>query len=303
MHPLVPQQVGTWSEQQKTEVVPSGATLRDWSRAFAGLDPALAAEVPYYEFDPKTLEPTRAMDFLPGVTKLEVLGWFVAGLVALWAAVNQPWLPPIGYLPALLLGALVGFGVSFGVRWLIGNHESASETDPMTVPRIVERIEELPPAAEPQPPLDPPGDAVARVKEAYGALLLDVVYRIESPALFDGAEPTTRRFVIALATWDDTPQDERTAAQSAEVAAAFESARVNAEHLGLNHLPIDKRETGRRLLSATRIATDDDSPAGERDAARRRVVDLIDALALYYLPRVDAAAPGLIGAPRQVEAT
>ncbi len=80
----------------------------------------------------------------------------------------------------------------------------------------------------------------------------------------------------------------------------FASARARAEELGLVHLPETARDPARRAAKAAATALAG-GPEPERDAARRRVAEILGSLALYYLPPIDATAPALIGARRQIE--
>ena len=152
---------------------------------------------------------------------------------------------------------------------------------------------------QPSRPAGPtPGERVAVVRAAYGELLSDVVYRIENSALFDGAVPPTADFQVALAVWDETSPDAEALARDVET--TFASARARAEELGLGHLPETARGPARRATKAAQAALAD-GPEPEREAARRRVAEILGSLALYYLPPIDPAAPALIGARRQIE--
>ncbi|MDO5677690.1 MAG: hypothetical protein Q4G35_09330 [Propionibacteriaceae bacterium] len=143
-----------------------------------------------------------------------------------------------------------------------------------------------------------PRSRVDLVKERFGALQGDIVYRIENSALFDAAVPQTQRFELALMAWDEMSPD--VAALAAEVEAAFAEARAHAEDVGLDHLPETARDPGRRAARAAHTALHGDSE-GEREAARRRVAEILRSLALYYLPPVDTSAPRLIGQRKQIE--
>lgn len=143
-----------------------------------------------------------------------------------------------------------------------------------------------------------PRSRVDLVKERYGRLHSDVVYRIENSALFDGAVPQTQRFELALLAWDEAAPNAAQLATEAE--ASFDEARRHAERLGLEHLPETARDTGRRAARAAHTALHADN-AGEREAARTRVAELLGSLALYYLPPVDPSAPQLLGERKQIE--
>lgn len=128
---------------------------------------------------------------------------------------------------------------------------------------------------------------VEDVKEEYGRLLTDLPYRVANPALFDAACPTTEVLTLALFEWDSTwarLDDEERGALASRVVAAFHAARHHAERVGMNHLPPDTRDDARRALGALRIATASTGSPAERTAALEQAVELLDDLALYYLP-------------------
>ena len=142
---------------------------------------------------------------------------------------------------------------------------------------------------------------VDAAKETYGALLSDVAYRIENSALFDNAVPESKEFQLRLMQWDDqiAHLDQPGVGGAAldalarEVALAFDTARANAERLGLSHLPLTARRTARQAIKASALART--SPTeGERAAARDKVAKLLSRLALYYLPS-PRSAPLLLG--------
>ncbi|NLE17603.1 MAG: hypothetical protein GX632_03565 [Propioniciclava sp.] len=142
-----------------------------------------------------------------------------------------------------------------------------------------------------------PAERVAVVTAAYGALLGDIVYRIENSALFDAAVEQTQRFQLALVAWE--PEAGEAGALASEVEESFAAARRHAESLGLAHLPETARDPARRAVHAAGIALATDQP-GERAASARRAADLLRSLALYYLPVVDPDAPSLVGARREL---
>ncbi|MDF1488468.1 hypothetical protein [Tessaracoccus caeni] len=128
---------------------------------------------------------------------------------------------------------------------------------------------------------------VAEVRESYGRMLGDIAYRIENAALFDSAVPLTKQFDTALALWADvtdaTPEDEAVRRASL-VKVTFETARANAETLGLAHLPQTARDPARRAAGAARLAARSTNDA-ERETATAQVVQILGSLALYYLPK------------------
>ncbi|HJE51473.1 MAG TPA: hypothetical protein K8V15_05775 [Tessaracoccus flavescens] len=147
------------------------------------------------------------------------------------------------------------------------------------------------------PPLQEEFD-VDDVKEEYGKLLSDIVYRIENPALFDAQEPVSKAFTLALLQWDNndgvaTPDERRALAH--RVRATFTAAKANAERLGMDHLPEVARAKARTALKAAVVAADKSAPEPERETALRRAVAILDDLALYYLPTGSDARKAITG--------
>lgn len=143
---------------------------------------------------------------------------------------------------------------------------------------------------------------VAEIKESYGALLTDVVYRIENSALFDNAVPESKEFQLELMRWDDN-QAHLSAGELQElarsVALAFDTARANAERVGLKHLPLTARRTAHQARKAATLARSAPTE-GEREAARAKVAKLLARLGLYYLPAPRKAPLLLGGQPAQL---
>ncbi|NLE17604.1 MAG: hypothetical protein GX632_03570 [Propioniciclava sp.] len=131
---------------------------------------------------------------------------------------------------------------------------------------------------------------VDAVKQEYGRLRGDLVYRIENAALFDPAVPLTRQFETALVLWDDvdaaTPSAEVTR-RAGLVQVSFETARAHAETVGVAHLPLQARADAERAAKAARLARATASEA-ERRTALDRVTRILRSLVLYYLPDPDA---------------
>lgn len=143
-----------------------------------------------------------------------------------------------------------------------------------------------------------PAERVGVVKARYGAKLSDIVYRIENSALFDPSVPETQRFQVALLAWDENSPDAEHLAD--EVERAFDEALRTAEKRGLDHLPETARDPARRAAKAATVAVSDAPPA-EREAAAKRVAEILNSLALFYLPVVDPSTPSLIGRRREIE--
>ena len=127
---------------------------------------------------------------------------------------------------------------------------------------------------------------VADVRALYGRMLSDVAYRIENSALFDHAVATTNDFETALTLWsdvtDDTPASE-VVRLAAVVKVTFDTARAQAETVGLGHLPERVRAEGRRAASIARLAANAGTD-GERAAAQEQLTRILASLSLYYLP-------------------
>lgn len=126
---------------------------------------------------------------------------------------------------------------------------------------------------------------VASVRQAYGELRSDLVFRIEHPALFDPADPTTAAFERALAafTAHDGAGPGEVEERAARVEVAFNVALRHARRRGLRHVPANHRGDVRRAAKAARLAAGATTD-GERTASLRQVQRILDSLALYYLP-------------------
>lgn len=219
---------------------------------------------------------------------------------------------PIGIALALTVGlaspalggatgafwALPLAAAAFGLVWLIG-----VKPEPMRIlvpgdlhldaSNVVEyaRRRELGERPEQQNIRDRRASIHARVediKAEYGRLSTDVVYRIENSALFDSSEDATERFQAALIRWDTNPDDSVAVLEelAGEVEVSFAVAQDHAETVGLSHLPSQAQDAGRRASNAARLAQRA-TTEGERLASMRQVARILDALALYYLPRID----------------
>lgn len=128
---------------------------------------------------------------------------------------------------------------------------------------------------------------VDQIKEEFGRLGTDVVYRIENSALFDSSDPITERFQTALITWDTNTDETISTLEelAGDVEVSFAVAQDHAETVGMNHLPETARDAARRATNAARLA-ERASTEGERTASLRQVARILDSLALYYLPTI-----------------
>lgn len=138
---------------------------------------------------------------------------------------------------------------------------------------------------------------VHRIKEEFGELGTDIIYRIENSALFDNSDPVTARFQTALIAWDtyEGTDLERLDQLAGDVEITFSVAQDHAETMGLQHLPETARAQARRASSAVRLAQGA-ATEGERTASMHQAARILDALALYYLPTIDPETRA-IGAP------
>lgn len=135
------------------------------------------------------------------------------------------------------------------------------------------------------------GAAVEEIKTEYGRLLSDIVYRIENPALFDPLQEHAKRFTTALIRWD-TQQARLDGAElgtlAAEIRVAFETAKAHAESIGMDHIPLESREDASRALKSARLAMSTKN-ADERRAALKATRQILQSLAIYYLPNPEEA--------------
>lgn len=130
---------------------------------------------------------------------------------------------------------------------------------------------------------------VDEIKEEYGELLSDIVYRIDYPALFDTAVPATEQFQTALVRLDqagENPPLDTLESLVNDLEISYSVARDNAETLGARHLPEHARDDARRASKAARLAANAGTE-GERLASLAQVRRILGSLALYYLPTVD----------------
>lgn len=204
-------------------------------------------------------------------------------------------------VPWMLRSLLILLAVTSGVFWWDAEKKSQRYRQWMVGP--IQDDERTSLAELELPPLVEEAD-VDDVKAEYGKLLSDIVYRIEFPALFDPHEPTTKTFTLALLQWDNneglmTKDEMRDLA--ARVRASFQSAKANAERIGMRHFPTDAFDRANTALKAARLATDESTSQGERENALRQAVAILDELALYFLPSGAEARKAITGsAPLQL---
>ena len=254
--------------------VPAEATLAQFSLGFAQVRADHAGTVPQTRGLSAPVHPgwTLASAGLPALVVMWIVaGWEQAAIVALLILV----------LTLGLSALMQRFSHPAAPRVLDGGNDVL----PSEVARRISG--EVTSGPSPQ-------ERVDVVKDAYGALHGDIVYRIECSALFDPAVPSTQRFQLALLAWD--PSSPQAAELASEVEASFAEARSHAERLGWSHLPQTARDTAQRAAS---LALASDSP-GERRSAAASAAKLLASLRLHYLPVVDPGAPALLGERKQI---
>ena len=234
----------------------------------------------------------RRFLMVPGFTVPKWPHWLWAGLALLLAtitmavtlATDNPALFGLGFL--LTLGVPTWVASARKRVEILGQRRlGVTQTNIHAYALAVERGElwqgELPAGAVPSPTV-----LVERIQQQYAELRTDLVYRLENPALFDPAVPTTAAFEAALVDFADAPSLEA----AARVEVRFQVARRYAEQLGLRHVAAGQRKEVARAVKIARLATDAPSP-GERRAALLQLQRVLEPLALYYLPgRVDLPA-------------
>lgn len=212
--------------------------------------------------------------------------WMGAGVVVtvLLALLSQA---PVVLLPGLLvslIGLPLGAATIFRRASILGQ-----ERRRLTFHAVPDWARRLPPGEVPEPlpaePPPPPSERAERIRQEYGRLRTDLVYRLEHPALFDPAVPTTAAFEAALVEVADNP-DVQTVNK---LEVRFTLARQHAERVGLGHVAPELRGDVERAGKVARLAAEATS-RGERAAAMAQLQRLLDAVALYYLPgRADLA--------------
>lgn len=217
--------------------------------------------------------------------------WLTTGILAVGLVVTAIMDDPMPFV--LAFGVDVFVLVLFGF-WRRGTLRIRSVTSlPLNEHNIVQYAKarlagETPRGLPSTPRSDAIRSRVERIREQYGALRSDVVHRIDHPALFDGAAPTTAQFLGALAQFEQLPGtasiDELEAVAS-QVEVGFAVARQHAETVGIHHVPEHQRDDVRRASKAARLAAGA-ATEGERTAALEQLRRILGSLALHYLPDV-----------------
>lgn len=133
---------------------------------------------------------------------------------------------------------------------------------------------------------------VDAVKEEYGRLLSDIAYRVEFPALFDAGDPCGEKLALVLFEWDSTSarlETDEKMEMAVAIETAFRVAKEHAERVGMKHFPPEARGRAEKVLHSIRLARDRAATSAERRAAMKVAIDLLEDLALYYLPGPEEA--------------
>ncbi|MDO5066023.1 MAG: hypothetical protein Q4D96_01920 [Propionibacteriaceae bacterium] len=271
-----------------------------WDVGLKGVDPRrTVADVAGFG---KFAEPTRAFRLPPGelsfehslrdarrqgLTAAAILGCLGAGSWVLLAQ-NDGAAPLTVVVAVLLFVGLLGLSVHLVLKGLrtgeITYRSGGKQLGLAALPLPVDVATAI--------------QQVEQVKEEYGRLLTDLAYRISCPALFDAASPATEELTLALFDWDTTfnqLDDPDRVQLASRIVAAFQQARDHAERVGMEHLPSDCRAPAAKALKAARLAADPNATPGEREIALRAAVQILDQLALYYLPTGVEAREALEG--------
>ena len=276
--------VGPAGFEKKLPRIAAGREIGDVFGSLVGTDAIRAFELP--EGKCVVTEPGRS--WLPGT-----IGYGIFGLTALsgllWV-VAGPVVGEVGRNALLAICLLTPLLIFIPDRCLNDTRRWSYHTDGESMPLDDWDL-----------PEDIGADAaeqVDTVKEEYGRLLSDIAYRVECPALFDAAEPHTEQLTLALFRWDSSAarlEPQELVELATTIRSTFLAAKHHAERVGMNHLPEAARPAAKRALHAVRRARDPQAPAAERQAALRAAVEILDDLALYYLPSPGEARDALGG--------
>ncbi|RRD47318.1 hypothetical protein [Tessaracoccus sp. OH4464_COT-324] len=204
--------------------------------------------------------------------------------VVLTLALESWWIAPIGVFVTLFVPLSVSV-IRTSPR-IVGQQRLGVDPSNVHAYALAVARGELWRGALPAASVVDPTVQVQRIREEYGRLCSDLLFRLESPALFDPAVPTTAAFEAALVDFENTP----TAEVAARVEVRFEVARQHAVRAGLRHVEPQLRDEVARAGKIARLALNAGSQ-GEREAALAQLQRMLDSLALYYLPsRTDVAA-------------
>ena len=154
-------------------------------------------------------------------------------------------------------------------------------------------------------------DVVEAIQQQIGEDRCDPLFVLENGAFFDIKVHSSRMFFAALTAWEDnqasyTPDEAAKAA--AELKVLYDAARLNAERIGVLHLPGNQVEEGKKAQHLLNLAQTTPS-AGEREAAWAAAAKILLGLNLAYMPRQAVEAltapqrPALETTPKQTDAS
>lgn len=251
---MLPDPDGNTVRPVHTDRVAAGTNLRDWALAYPQLSPVKAARLPAHSvrFTPRDRPMSERRERLFNQIATAAFGGILGAIVG--GVMGEVFL----VLALIVVGAIGGLLYERNTpqpRRLHGPGKGMVDQGVYRGGRLGDKkVRRYVRDAHPFGVRAAVTGAVTtgnEVLDTYSNLLSDIVYRIENPALFDDAVPTTRRFTLAILAWEDAGEKERPAA-AVQLRASFEVARQYAEGVGLGHYSEADRAAGRRLLAASR---------------------------------------------------
>lgn len=212
------------------------------------------------------------------------------------------WLPIVGFVLVGLLAAallvLIGWWLTRRVvSWIRKRREQRAEREASEAQALRWRAQAR--------------DVVEAIQQQIGEDRCDPLYVLENGAFFDIKVHSSRMFFAALTAWEDnqasyTPDEAAKAA--AELKVLYDAAKLNAERIGLLHLPGNRVDEGKKAQHLLNLARTTPS-AGEREAAWAAAAKILLGLNLAYMPRQAVEAltapqrPALETTPKQTDAS
>lgn len=188
------------------------------------------------------------------------------------------WLPIVGFVLVGLLAAalivLIGWWLTRRVvSWIRKRREQHMERE-VSEAQASQRLSHA-------------RGIVEVIRQQIGEDRCDPLFVLENGAFFDIKVHPSRMFFAALTAWEDnqasyTPDEAVKAA--AELKVLYDAARLNAERIGLAHLPGNRLDEGKKAQHLLNLARTTPS-AGEREAAWAAAAKILLGLNLVYMPR------------------